>query len=202
MSGGFRMDTFTIQAIVDKQFDQALGHLIYVVREGEVVFYVGQSKRDVVTRFWEHIQKRSRLGQLIELNRPSSLTWLVDFYTLADCRPYVTQKSLFAMQAWETFDMDMAEQALIAWLRPILNRNFNANPTPLPAHYHGHELLGQRLPASLLHEPAHRPWLNRMSLAGWVYVQDGDGCITWRHHDGRLVADREMALFRQSGRIP
>jgi hypothetical protein len=196
------MLTFTIQTILEKQIDQALGHLLYVVGEGEVVFYVGQSKRDVVARFWEHMQKPTRLGQLIELNRPSSLNWLVDFYTLADCRPYVEQKSLFCLQAWEFFDMDMAEQALIARLRPVINHDFNPNPIPLPAHYRGHELLGQTIPTTFLHDPAHRTWLNRMSLAGWVYTQDGDGRITWHHRDGRILSDSEMAYFREADRTP
>ena len=127
------MKSVQIQDVLERQMDHVLGHLIYVVRDGDVVFYVGQSKRDVIMRFWEHMNKPSRLGQLIALNRPQSMKWLVDFYTLADCQPYVKQQSLFSMQEWQHFDMDMAEQGMIAQMRPVLNKDFNVNPTPLPA---------------------------------------------------------------------
>ncbi len=193
------MQTTTVQAILDKQIDNTRGHVIYVVRDGSLAFYVGQSKRDVVARFGEHLQKPSRLGELIELNRPGSLQWAVDFYTLADCRPFVSQKSLFTMQAWEHFDMDMAEQSLIAALRPVLNRDFNPHPTPLPRHYQGQHL-GDQLPA--IAPAASRVWLNRMSLAGWVYALDVDGRTTWQHRDGRVLTDLQMAPYRQQNQIP
>lgn len=202
------MHTTTIQTILDKQLNHALGHLIYVVREGEMVFYVGQSKRDVVARFWEHMQKPSRLGELIILNKPDSLAWTVGFYSLADCRPFVAQKSLFAMQSWEHFDMDMAEQGMIAALRPFINRDFNPRPTPLPARYRGQHLAAQpdRLsPDSLSPDslsPEFRLWLNRMSLAGWVYERDIDGRLIWQHRDGRTLSDANIAPYRDTNRIP
>lgn len=193
------MQTTTVHAILHKQLDSTLGHLIYVVRDGPLVFYVGQSKRDVVARFGEHMQKPSRLGELVELNRPQSLDWAVDFYTLADCRPFVAQKSLFAMQTWEHFDMDMAEQNLIATLRPVLNRDFNPQPSPLPPHYQGQHLTGQ--PATAV-SPGERIWLNRMSLAGWVYATDSHGRTIWQHRDGRTLTDQQITPFRQQNRIP
>jgi len=193
------MQTTTVQAILDKQIETSLGHLIYVVKDGALVFYVGQSKRDVVARFWEHMQKPSRLGQLIALNRPQSLAWTVDFYALADCRPYVSQKSLFAMQAWEHFDMDMAEQSVIAALRPVLNRDFNPNPMPLPPHYNGQYLTEQPTNTT---NPTERVWLNRMSLAGWVHGQDANGRVTWQHRDGRFLSEQQMAPYRQQNRLP
>jgi hypothetical protein len=197
------MQTTTVQQLLDKQANhQTLGHLIYLVRDGALVFYVGQSRRDVVTRFAEHLQKPSRLGQLIDINTPESSLWQVDFYTLADCRPYVGQKSLFAMQAWEQFDMDMAEQALIAHFRPVLNADFNPNPTPLPPQYRG-----QALVAGGNHEtavsPTERIWLNRMGLQGWQYERAVDGRIThWRHRNGRRLTDSEMAPYRAANQIP
>jgi hypothetical protein len=193
------MHTTTVQAVLDKQIDNTLGHVIYAVRDEQLVFYIGQSKRDMVARFGEHLHKPSRLGELIELNRPQSLAWAVDFYALADCRPFVAQKSLFAMQAWEPFDMDMAEQGMIAALRPVLNRDFNPQPTPLPMRYQGQHLTEQPVP-----EPTAvaRVWLNRMSLAGWIYERDTDGRITWQHRDGRTLTDQQMAPYRQQNRLP
>lgn len=197
------MQTVTIQNLLDKQLDDTLGHLLYVVRDASLIFYVGQSKRDVAARFAEHLQKPSRLGQLIKQNQPGSLAWSVDFYTLADCRPFVVQKSLFALQAWESFDMDMAEQALIAHMRPVVNRDFNPHPTPLPARYRGHDLVSEsQAGTSLGSEPHNRLWLNRMSLAGWVYTHDHHGRMTWHHPDGRTLSDPQIAPFRETNQIP
>ena len=194
------MQTVTVQKLLHNQIDNTLGHLIYVVRDHDLIFYIGQSKRDITARFSEHVQKPTRLGQLIALNRPDSFTWSVDFYTLADCRPFVAQKSLFAMQAWEHFDMDMAEQGLIQSLQPVLNRDFNAHPTPLPAIYAGQHLAPQ--PQTDLHAPELQPWLNRMSLDGWVYEMDANGRLTWHHSDGRTMTDNEIAPFRSNNRVP
>ena len=193
------MKRVSVAEILERTVDQVLGHLIYVVRDGDLVFYVGQSKRDVVVRFWEHMNKPSHLGELIALNKPDSLAWQVEFYTLVDCQPFVQQQSLFAMQEWQHFDMDMAEQGMIAQMRPVLNRDFNANPTPLPARYERGMLFHQEIVWSA----ADRPWLNRMSLAGWVYVQDGEnGRILWQHQNGTVLTDEVVAAYRQQGKLP
>ena len=201
------MKTVTIGDLLKRQFEQALGHLIYVVRDDKLVFYVGQSKRDVVTRFWEHLQTPTRLGRIITLNRPASEQWAVDFYTLADCRPFVTQKSLFALQEWQHFDMDMAEQALIQALRPVINRDFNPHPTPLPAHYEGHVALGTPPPLTFspddLTSGQDRLWLNRMSLQGWIYERDKqNGRLLWRHKNGTVLPDEEVAPYRAANQLP
>jgi len=194
------MQTVTIQSILAKTSDNTLGQLIYVVRDANLVFYVGQSKRDVVDRFFEHLQKPSRLGRFVELNKPASFAWQVDFYTLADCRPFVNQKSLFSMQAWEHFDMDMAEQALIRHFRPVLNRDHNSKPTPLPPTYRGHHLAART--QTDIQAPEHRVWLNRMSLQGWTYRWDANGCLIWEHYDGRMMTDEEITPYRESNQIP
>lgn len=206
------MLTVTVGAILHKEAKNALGHLIYVVREEGLTFYVGQSRRDVVTRFWEHLQAPSHLGQLISLNAPPSHHWSVDFYALADCAAFVRQKSLFALQEWQHFDMDMAEQALIAALCPVLNHDFNSKPTPLPARYRGHAALGlgkpQTAPSALLStgvspttSPQDRIWFNRMSLQGWVHETIGSRTL-WQHPSGKTLTEAEMAPYRQAGKLP
>jgi len=195
------MQTVSIHEILEKKATNALGHLIYVVRDEALIFYVGQSRRDVVTRFWEHLQAPSRLGQLIQLNAPTSHQWSVDFYALADCAAYVQQKSLFALQEWQHFDMDMAEQALIQVMRPVLNHDFNARPTPLPGRYRGHADLNLPKPETAVSpttSPQDRVWFNRMSLQGWVYEKTGTRII-WRHYCGKILTDAEMTPYRQSG---
>jgi hypothetical protein len=198
------MKSVTVDLLIEREIEEALGHLIYVVRDGRFTFYIGQSKRDVITRFHEHLHKPSLLGQIIQLNLPDSRQWLVDFYTLADCRPFIKQKSLFPMQAWEHFDMDMAEIAMIKQLRPILNQDFNPNPTPLPDRYLGHSLLHQPMPASPIQNQSLFPriWLNRMSLNGWTVSRDHSGHITWQHHSGLKINDGDMIPFRDAGKLP
>ncbi len=193
------MKTIVVADILDKQFDTEVGHVIYVVRNGRLLFYIGQSKRDLVVRFREHVQKPSRLGRLINENKPASLSWSLDFYTLADCRPFVAQKTLFPMQEWEHFDMDMAEEGMIRQLRPVLNLDFNPNPNPLPAHYQGHDIFDKPL-SSTTHD---RLWLNRMGLQGWSYIQDKkSGLVLWQHTSGTWLTEKEGESFRQSGKIP
>jgi hypothetical protein len=198
------MITVTVRTILEKKVTDTLGHLIYVVREEKLVFYVGQSRRDVLTRFGEHLQKPSQLGQLIALNAPASHLWAVDFYELADCAAFVQQKSLFALQAWQHFDMDMAEQALIQAMRPVLNHDFNEKPTPLPGRFKGHAALGLAKPVTAVSpttSPQDRIWLNRMSLQGWVYETVGSRTV-WRHLSGKTLTEAEMALYRQAGKLP
>ena len=198
------MITVTVGAILSKSVTDTLGHLIYVVREYALVLYVGQSRRDVLTRFGEHLQKPSRLGQLIQLNTPISHGWAVDFYALADCAAFVRQKSLFTLQEWQHFDMDMAEQAMIQGMHPVLNLDFNEKPTPLPTRYRGHAALHLPKPVTAVSpttSPKDRIWLNRMSLQGWVHETTGTR-IVWRHSSGKTLTEAEMAPFRQAGKLP
>ncbi len=198
------MKTVTVEAILKKEVAQVLGHLLYVVRDDRLIFYVGQSRRDVITRFWEHLQAPSHLGRLIAVNKPASEQWLVDFYTLADCEQFVQQKSLFTMQAWHRFDMDMAEQSLIQAMRPVLNRDFNEKPRPLPAGYRGHAVLGLAKPQTAVSpttSPQERIWFNRVSLQGWVYEQV-NGRLQWQHPSGKTVTEAEMSVYRHANKLP
>jgi hypothetical protein len=197
-----KMKTFTIADIFEEKVDSTLGHIIYLVRDETLVFYIGQSKRDVITRFQEHMQKPSRLGKIIKLNSPDSHQWSIDFYTMEDCRPFVQQKSLFTMQAWEQFDMTMAESAMIQALKPVINQDFNPNPTPLPNRYRGHAVIDGGETA-VSPPTQNRIWLNKMSLAGWVYEQDKQtNQRVWRHANGAVLTEEKMAPFQKSGHIP
>jgi hypothetical protein len=116
----------------------------------------------------------------------------------------VRQKSLFSLQAWQHFDMDMAEQALIQAMQPVLNLDFNEKPTPLPGRYRGHASLGLAKPVTAVSpttSPQDRIWLNRMSLQGWVYETVGSRTV-WRHRSGKTLTEAEMAPYRQTGKLP
>lgn len=202
------MKQLRVGDILNKQIEAApFDQLIYMVHFEELVFYIGQSKRNVVTRFWEHMNKPSRLGQLITLNQPDSLAWQVKFFNLADCRPFVMQKKLFQEQAWEHFDMDMAEKALIAHFRPVANVDYNPQPTLLPSFLKGGHLFRANQPNRSLFSGSNASskemlWVNQMRLNGWVQIADDNGRSYWKHKNGYLLTDEQIAPYRTSNKLP
>lgn len=192
-----RVDDILEKRVRQAEFDQ----LIYKIHFESTVFYIGQSKRDVVTRLWEHLNKPSRLGQLIQLNEPASRRWRVSFYTLAACRPFVQQKRLFADQAWEYFDMDAAERALITHFCPVVNADYNPRPTPLPPQFRGQHLFAASAVPSLFSHAATQ-WQNRMRLGGWVSVRAADGGLIWKHSSGRMLTEQQIRPYQTSNTLP
>lgn len=196
------MRQITVGDLLEKRIETApFDQLIYLVHLERLVFYVGQSKRNVVTRFLEHLNKPSKLGQLIALNSPHSHRWGVRFFTLTECRPFVQQKRLFQDQGWEHFNMDMAEQALIAHFCPVVNSDFNPSPTPLPSSFNGRHLF---TPPSIVDTAMKNEtiWLNNMHLGGWVKIEDRHGRSFWKHRDGRLLTDQQIDPYRLAGKLP
>lgn len=200
------MKQLLVDDIIQKRIRQAqFDQLIYKIHFESTVFYIGQSKRDIVTRLWEHLNQPSRLGKLIRLNEPGSRRWRLTFYTLADCRPFVGQKRLFTDQAWEHFDMDMAEKALIAHFRPVVNADFNATPTLLPAQFKGQHLFSKKTAASTLGmtgDAAFAQWANKMRLNGWVSVDGSDGRTFWKHKNGRILNERQVQPYWIHNKLP
>lgn len=113
---------------------------LYVVRDGDVVFYVGQSQ-NVINRLWDHlgegcwarVQGKSNLGRLIKFNLPASRVWQIELLTVEDCQDY-----------GETYgDVSRAEQLLIDYHSPYLN------------------VKGNRASSGLLPECYKTPWVRR-----------------------------------------
>jgi len=100
-------------------------HCIYMIRDKEVVFYVGQSK-NMAVRIGNHLgyvpTGATTLQRLIYANMPQSLTWFVKVFALADPPNTCT-------------DIHTVERAMIARYRPCLNIAYNPYPTPLPLCY-------------------------------------------------------------------
>ena len=131
-----------IETTVDDLLDGNLDNLnpdmskIYVVREGDTVFYVGQCRWDILDRLLSHFGKGnwgwaqgpSRLGELILENLPESRSWQIDFLELTD----VAEMFPKFVGEWTS---NSAEQRLIQMYRPCLNRRGNPDPTPLPEQY-------------------------------------------------------------------
>jgi hypothetical protein len=118
-------------------------HQLYLAHDGDTAFYVGDAHR-----VWAHLglggQARNAFGDLVRNNAPASEQWQLDFFTVADCLPYIEAhldedtarycKRLIAEGKPYMLDREPL-RALVMHFEPCLNRNYNQNPTPLPSHY-------------------------------------------------------------------
>jgi serine/threonine protein phosphatase PrpC len=90
---------------------------IYMVRDGNVVFYVGKLERSIVDHILDHCgledssRTPDRLGQLILDSTPSSNGWLVDLLNLEDCAPIIREVT----PMYKRLDTGKAEFALISY---------------------------------------------------------------------------------------
>lgn len=102
------------------------GFDLYLFRDDEVVFYVGQSE-SAFARVWDHFlsgfKGRSAIGRFILCNWPASLRFTVELLSSASPR--------FAPD----YDRDAAERALIEEYAPCFNVSLNRAPHGLPARY-------------------------------------------------------------------
>ena len=100
---------------------------LYLFRDDEVVFYVGQSHL-AFDRVWEHIlngfKGRSTVGRFLLTNWPVSLRFGIELMS--------SQLPRFAALG---HDLNAAERSLIEQFAPCFNETLNHRPTPLPAHY-------------------------------------------------------------------
>lgn len=145
----------TTMEIIEKTEDnipETFKHFLYLVKDGDVVLYVGRSY-DPVDRLQQHLGISGRygnysaddLGLVYFEEKPESLKWQVEIYTVDDCLPfvkkhimsYITHYTEERYLSQEGLDgaIDFAEQALIHEHRPCLNVIHNQNATRLPAHY-------------------------------------------------------------------
>ena len=100
---------------------------LYVFRDEEVVFYVGQSYV-AFDRVWEHLRNgfkgRSVIGRCILCNWPASLRFTIELLSSRSERFAIVEN-----------DLDKAERYLIQHLAPCFNAALNAQPAPCPDRY-------------------------------------------------------------------
>jgi hypothetical protein len=100
---------------------------LYLVRDGEIIFYVGQSYR-AFDRVWEHIRNgykaRSDVGRFLLVNWPKSLKFEIEL---------LSSRSVEFEEVGR--DPAAAEELLIRRYRPCFNDSLNEDPTALPAAY-------------------------------------------------------------------
>ena len=100
---------------------------LYLFRDEEMVFYVGQSHIAFV-RVWEHLVQgfkgRSVIGRFILSNWPSSMNFTIELLS--------SKADRFAALG---HNLDTAERHLIETLAPSFNAALNNHPALLPEHY-------------------------------------------------------------------
>ena len=100
---------------------------LYLFRDEDVVFYVGQSYL-AFERVWDHLRNgfkgRSTVGRFILCNWPISLRFSIELMS--------SQSARFANI---DHDLNAAERDLIVELAPCFNDALNSQPTLLPARY-------------------------------------------------------------------
>ena len=122
------------------------GSDLYLFRDDEVVFYVGQSYL-AYDRVWRHItdgyKARSVVGRFVLCNWPGSMRFTIELWS--------SQADRFAEV---NHDLDAAERLLIEQYAPCFNEALNRRPTPLPDRYAppSAPIRCSRSPNKLIHE--------------------------------------------------
>ncbi|MFZ2488787.1 MAG: hypothetical protein WAZ19_11750 [Anaerolineae bacterium] len=111
-----------------EQCPEGWKHLdLYLFRDAEVVFYVGQSHL-AFARVWDHLlngfKGHSQIGRFVWANWPKSMHFTLELYS--------SQAEAFATLG---HDLNAAEQWLIRQGSPCFNATYNTQPTPLPSVY-------------------------------------------------------------------
>ena len=100
---------------------------LYIIRDDEVVFYVGQSQL-AFSRVWEHLlggfKGHSLVGRFVWSNWPTSVRFTIDLLS--------SQSEPFKAVG---YNVDAAEQLLIRQRSPCFNVAHNKQPTPIPSRY-------------------------------------------------------------------
>lgn len=100
---------------------------LYLFRDEEVTFYVGQSQL-AYGRVWQHVRDgfkgRSLVGRFILCNWPASMKLTIELTSSRSSRfDHVGN------------DLNAAERLLIEQYSPCFNEALNGHPTPLPERY-------------------------------------------------------------------
>lgn len=120
--------------------EMAGSHIVYLVRDGDLVIYVGKTTTGAGNRLLSHCGRGpwgwssgpDNLGRLITQNSPESDPWQVDIYRVEDCLSELKT----AYPYFVHFDLDILERYLIKKYSPCLNGTYNPNPTRLPPKYY------------------------------------------------------------------
>lgn len=116
--------SYALKDVIDNNLPSNIKDNIYLIRDGEVIFYIGQSSFGGAYRVIEHFDNTARsnstLHELMMDNLPKSLLWSVD---------------LVSIPGHDEIDRQDFECALITALSPCINIHCNDTPSRLPSNY-------------------------------------------------------------------
>ena len=127
------MITYTLGDFIDDNSIDEADSSLYVVRKSRKVLYVGQATRGIGNRWfgagWNHMAKNfygqwygnSPIGVEVSKNLPTSRNWLIDLYSVEDCRETIEE---YINSDYVNINVDLAEIALIKKFKPTLNVNY------------------------------------------------------------------------------
>jgi hypothetical protein len=142
---------------------------LYLIRDDEVVFYVGQSYV-AFDRVWRHIldgyKGRSVVGRFIHCNWPASMRFTIELLS--------SRGQQFADL---DHDLSAAERRLIERHAPCFNVSLNSQPTPLPPCYAppGQRITSPRSLTRLINEANMAVQADRRRALAQDIDQCGDG---------------------------
>jgi len=103
------------------------GFDLYLFRDENIVFYVGQSHL-AFDRVWEHLlggfKGHSIIGRFVWVNWPKSMSFTIEL---------LSSRSEQFNEAGN--DLNVSERSLIEHYSPCFNVSLNNQPTPLPESY-------------------------------------------------------------------
>lgn len=118
---------------------------LYLFRDEEVVFYVGQSHL-AFARVWEHLlsgfKGHSMVGRFIWVNWPKSMNFTIELMS-SKSEQFIDVQN----------DLSASERVLIQKYSPCFNVSLNQQPTPIPSSY----------------LPANAPFRRRQSFTTLLY---------------------------------
>ena len=119
---------------------EELHDTVYVLRDGDVCFYIGKSGYRVSESVLRHLKlgsggrgRYSVVGQLIRHHAPASDQWQVEFWNANDIFERFPSMRDEHSDGW--LSVGEIKHLLIQFFQPRLNTSPNYNPPPLPDRY-------------------------------------------------------------------
>jgi len=131
------MISISVGEILQGWDDNTFDDRIYLVRDANLVFYVGVLESSILDHLLDHCglvdngPPAGRLGKLILDNASSSNGWVVDLLSLEDCELIIREVTPMTKRV----DAAQALFCLATYYGPCLVEKDNPNPVPLPERY-------------------------------------------------------------------
>ncbi len=131
------MISISIGEILQGWDEDPIDARIYLVRDGDFVFYVGVLVRSILDHVLVHCglvdggPPADRLGRVMLDNAPSSNGWVVDLLSLEDCEAFVREVQPMIRRV----DAARALVCLTVYYRPCLVEKDNPGAVELPERY-------------------------------------------------------------------